>query len=144
MLLGWLVSDTLWKDKRQWTKIEIQEIPYKNKKEILLLWRLFSVAHAVSGVSILEILKTQLDTALNNLLYLSLLWATRLDKMISRGAFLPQFCVFSDWPVLLSKWLNWELLQVKYCSVTGDSLVSFFLLKYVHLKHTQWWSSWCI
>lgn len=36
----------------------------------------------------LEVFKTWVDTALNNLLYLALLWVERMDEMISRGPFL--------------------------------------------------------
>lgn len=61
-------------------------------KELLFYLRGDSTWRALSRQVVvfpsLEVFKTWVDTALNNLLYLALLWVERMDEMISRGPFL--------------------------------------------------------
>lgn len=153
MLLGWLVSDNCERTKDYGRKLEYREFHINIRKRYAYCeeglpgtgcpWSLWSLH--------LGHTKTQLVTALNRLLCLSLLWVTRLKKNISRADFLPQlFCGFSDWSILLSKRLNWKLMgsrnQNTGLNTVLQHVIGYFLFSFLHgcTWNIQWWNNWCI
>lgn len=111
--------------KRQWAHTEAQEVFRGSlwtsvSTSSLGDWALAKVAQRNCGASLLEVFKSHLDVRLGNLLWLTLLEQSRVDKIF-----------FSYCPVAAED-CRWWWLQVEhsdFCFVVGSPLAGgYFLL----------------
>lgn len=106
-----LLTDASWKDKRQWTKTELQEIPYKHKKSCFYcedVSALEQVAQRVCEVSVLRDIQnpsghSPQQPALDDHALVNRRWSSQVPPSSS-------ILWFSDWSFQFKKRLIWELL----------------------------------